>query len=52
MFIVQNILGLLNEGKSKKIQVLEDSIAKEKEVEAQLEARHDLFEVFLVSCIV
>ena len=52
MLIIQNILNLLNEGKNKKIQVLESGIAKEKEVEAQLEARHDLFEVFLVSCMI
>lgn len=31
------------------MELLEVGIAKEKEAEAQLEARHDLFEVFLVS---
>ncbi|XP_064397743.1 ATP synthase F(0) complex subunit B1, mitochondrial-like [Halichondria panicea] len=42
----QNILTLLEEGKNKKMSVLETSIQAEKEVEVQLEARHELFEVF------
>ncbi len=46
---LQNILNLLEEGKNQKLTALETGIQAEKEVEAQLEARHDLFEVFKVS---